>query len=386
MRNGNLMGMSSNLCNPDHTLLRDSDVLEYSHFPEEFNYRDAQMKDLAFSLRPGLHGARPLNVVLQGLPGTGKTTSVRTIFAEVEETTKRILPVYVNCHSEKTLFAVLSRIHSELFGHSPPSLGNPRRDILDRIGTAMVERNIVLSVCLDDANYLLPDKVLNSVLSTLLRINETYHDAKCGVIVTVSNTDTNFARELDPSVMSIFQPMEIVFPSYTREEIHGILKERAIRAFYPGTLPGPVLDLIVDRTTACGDLRVGLELLRRAAFLADREGVRVIGTPHVDAAFEFSRHVQIEHLTGLLTEPELSLLAHIARLVIRNPDSSLTMGMIYESAQLQMPLSYTNFHKRIRKFDEMRLINVHHRNTGRRGKTREITLRYDPKKVVEVCG
>ncbi len=378
--------MSPNLCHPDYTLLRDSDVLEFTHIPEQFNYREAQLKDLAFSLSPGLHGARPVNAVLRGLPGTGKTTSVKTIFAEVEETTKRILPVYVNCHSEKTLFAVLSRIHSDLFGHSPPSLGNPRRDILDRIGTAIVERKVVLSVCLDDANYLLPDKVLNSVLSTILRIYETYRGAKSGVIATVSNTDTNFYKELDPSVMSVFRPMEIVFPSYTREEIYGILKERATPAFYPGALPGQVLDDIADRAVSCGDLRVGLDLLRRAAMLADREGLRAIGTQHVDAAFEFSKHVQMEHLTGILTEPELSLLAHIARLMIQDPDSSLTMGMLYESAQLQMPISYTNFHKRIRKFDEMRLINVHHRNTGHRGKTREITLRYDPVKVMEACG
>jgi len=378
--------MLPNLSNPDHAIFRDSDVLEFTYMPEQFNYREAQLKDLAFSLSPSLHGARPINAVLRGLPGTGKTTSVKTIFAEVGETTRRIVPVYVNCHSEKTLFAILSRIHSELFGHSPPSLGNPRRDILDRIGTAIVERKVVLSVCLDDANYLLPDKVLNSVLSTLLRIYETYPGAKSGVIATVSNIDTNFYKELDPSVMSVFRPMEIIFPSYTHEEIHGILKERATRALYPGALSDQVLDNIVNRAVSCGDLRVGLDLLRRAAMLADREGLMAIDTHHVDAAFEFSKHVQLEHLTGILTSPELNLLAHIAQRMIEDPDSPLTMGMLYDSAQMQMPISYTNFHKRIRKFDEMRLINVHHRNTGHRGKTREITLRYDPVKVMEACG
>lgn len=378
--------MPPNLSIPDHTLLRDNDVLEFTHIPEHFNHREAQLKDLAFSLSPGLHGARPFSAVLRGPPGTGKTTSVKHIFAEVEETTKRILPVYVNCHSEKTLFAVLSRIHTELFGHSPSSLGNPKRHVLDRIGTALVERDIVLSVCLDDANYLLPDRVLNSVLSTILRIYETYRGAKSGVIATVSNTDTDFSRELDASVMSVFRPMEIVFPSYTCDEIHSILQERAIRAFYPGALSGQVLDDIADRAVSCGDLRVGLDLLRRAAMLADREGLKAISTQHVDAAFEFSKYVQMDHLTGMLNEPDLSLLGHIARLIQKNPDLSLTTGILYESARLEMPISYTNFYKTIRRFDEMRLINVHHRNKGFRGKSSEITLRYDPKKVIEVCG
>ena len=88
----------------------------------------------------------------------------------------------------------------------------------------------------------------------------------------------------------------------------------------------------------------------------------------------------------MLNESELSLLTHIARLILQDPDSSLTTGMLFESAHLEMPISYTNFRKGIRKFDEMRLINVHPRNTGFRGKSREITLRYDPKKVIEVCG
>jgi len=378
--------MPPNLSIQDHTIFRDSEVLESGHVPEQFNYREAQMKALAFSLSPGLHGARPINAILRGLPGTGKPTSVKQIFAEVEETPKRILPVYVNCQNDRTLFAVLSRIHSQMFGHAPPPLGCPGGQILDRIGKTLMDRKVVLAVCLDDANYLLPGKLLNNILYTILRLYETYPGTKSGVMVTVSNMDTNFSRELDPCVRSVFQPMEIYFSPYTREEIHSILQDRVRKALYPGALSDEILNLIVDKAASCGDLRVGLDLIRRAAISADREGLMAVGSQHVESAFEYSQNIHLETSMKTLTGEELDLLTHIAHLTLEEPEMPLTAGSLYESAQMKMRLSYTLFHQRIKKFDEMRLINVHLRSMGNGGKTREIMLRYDPVKVMEACG
>jgi len=59
----------------DETLFRNRDLFEIDYIPEEFNYRESQLKDIAFALQPGLHGSRPLNMALRGLPGTGKTTA-----------------------------------------------------------------------------------------------------------------------------------------------------------------------------------------------------------------------------------------------------------------------------------------------------------------------
>jgi len=51
-----------------------------------------------------------------------------------------------------------------------------------------------------------------------------------------------------------------------------------------------------------------------------------------------------------------------------------------------MRLSYTLFHQRIKKFDEMRLINLNLKSKGNCGKMREIMLQYSPVKVMEVRG
>ena len=53
--------MKTKILMADQTLFQDRDVFEIDHVPEEFNYRDAQLKDLAFAIQPALEGTRPLN-------------------------------------------------------------------------------------------------------------------------------------------------------------------------------------------------------------------------------------------------------------------------------------------------------------------------------------
>ncbi|MDD1706805.1 MAG: cell division control protein 6, partial [Methanoregulaceae archaeon] len=86
-----------NLLMWDETLFRDLEVFEIDYVPGQFNHREIQMRELAFQIQPGLRGGRPLNSICRGLPGTGKTTSVRKLFAEIEETTKKLIPIYINC-------------------------------------------------------------------------------------------------------------------------------------------------------------------------------------------------------------------------------------------------------------------------------------------------
>jgi cell division control protein 6 len=378
--------MSQHFFIREHTIFRDCDVFEFDHIPEQFNYRDAQIRDLAFALEPALRGSRPTNTLLRGLPGTGKTTAVKRIFAEIEETTKRILPVYVNCHNDKTLFAVYSKIYLELFGLVPPSIGTPARQVLHKIAKTLAEQKVVLVVCLDDANVLLLENVLNQAINTILRINNDYPGTRAGIIATTSNMDVDFSRELDSSVISVFQPTEIYFPPYNQDEIRSILQDRIRQAFYPGTIPDEILDDIVDKTMTCGDLRVGLDLVRRAALNAECDGENSVGTKHVESAFEFSKYVHLGATMKTLSSDERKLLQHIAHLSLEDSDSAITSRILFESVQRNMRISYSTFHQRLKKFDEMRLININHKARSMGGQTKEIVLRYDPVKVKEGCG
>ncbi|MGB8821342.1 MAG: hypothetical protein WCC68_09170 [Methanoregula sp.] len=46
-----------------------------------------------------------------------------------------------------------------------------------------------------------------------------------------------------------------------------------------------------------------------------------------------------------------------------------------------MPIGYTRFYEIVKKMDAMRLVNLQYR--GGKGRTRVITLRYEPARVLE---
>ena len=52
----------------DETLFRDLDTFEIDYIPDQFNYRENQLRELAFLIRPGIKGSRPLNAILKGTP------------------------------------------------------------------------------------------------------------------------------------------------------------------------------------------------------------------------------------------------------------------------------------------------------------------------------
>lgn len=365
----------------DETLFQDPDVFEIDYVPEQFNFRDAQMRELAACLRPGLRGARPLNTICRGLPGTGKTTTVRKIFSAIEEETKRLIPVYINCQIENTKFAIFSQIYRRLSGHSPPASGTSFKQIFDATCRLIAREEAVLVVALDDANYLLYEGEINRVLYTLLRAHEVAEGVRIGIITIISDMEINLPAMVDARVASVFRPTEIHFPPYGEEEVRGILHERVLQGLYPGVLPAEMLDLVVDMTMRAGDLRVGIDLLKRAALNAETDARRRIERDDITRAFEVSRYLHLDVTLRSLRPEEQAVFAVIAELC-RGRTGELTAGAAFDTAHEAQGIGYTRFYEMIQKFDALRLIDLHYRQG--RGRTRLISLRFPPERILDV--
>jgi archaeal cell division control protein 6 len=363
----------------DETIFRDPDVLEIDYLPEQFEFRDAQMRELAFQIKPGLRGGRPLNTVCKGLPGTGKTTSIRKLFTEIEETTKKLVPVYINCQIDNTKFAIISQIYRKLAGHLPPSSGTSFKQVFDAIARILVRDEIVLLVALDDANYLLYENEINKILYTLLRSHESYEGTRIGVIVIVSDLDVDIARAVDARVASVFCPTEIYFPPYGDVEVREIMKARAMQGLFQGVLSEELLDLVVEQTLKSGDLRVGIDLLKRAALSAERAARRSIERDDVCKAYEISKYLHLSYTVKTLNEEERAILLALAGR--SSQEKEMNAGEVYKSLKESQSIGYTRFYEIIKKMDAMRLVNLQYRDG--KGRTRVITLRYDPEKIIE---
>lgn len=371
--------MKKSLLMWDETLFREPEVFELDYVPEQFQHREDQVKELAFQVRPGMKGARPLNTVCRGLPGTGKTTSVKKLFTEIEETTKKLIPVYVNCQIDNTKFSIFSQIYRKLAGHLPPASGTSFKQVFDAIARIMQRDDAVLLVALDDANYLLYENEMNRVLYTLLRSHEAYAGTRIGVILIISDMNVDLVQAVDARVASVFRPTEVYFPPYKEEEVAGILRDRVNQGLYPNVLPDAMFRLVVEQTMKSGDLRVGIDLLKRATLNAEKEARRIIERDDICRAYEVSRYLHLAFTVKTLKAEEKELLRKVAEL--SSGEKEMNAGEVYRSLKEKESLGYTRFYEMVKKLDAMRLVNLSYRDG--RGRTRLISLRYDPGRVLE---
>ncbi|HWQ65921.1 MAG TPA: ORC1-type DNA replication protein [Methanospirillum sp.] len=362
----------------EETLFRDPDVFEIDYIPDQFNYRENQMRELAFLLRPGIRGGRPLNSVIKGPPGTGKTTSVKKIFSDIGEVESKMIPIHINCQIENTRFSILSEIYKTLAGHNPSAAGNSFKRVYESIAQTMIQQDRVVIVALDDANYLLYENELNKILYLLLRSHETYPGTRIGVVVIISDMEVDLSREMDIRVTSVFSGTEIYFPPYSESEVYQILRERVLQGLYPGVLSDEMLRLIATHTMSSGDLRVGIDMLKRATLNAEMAAEREISREHIREAYKVSRYVHLQYSIKSLSKEEKEVLKTIT--IASQSDEALTSGEVYQKIKDTTKMGYTTFYTIIQKLDGLRLLNLQYKDG--RGRTRMINVRYEPEKIL----
>ncbi|MFA5614032.1 MAG: AAA family ATPase [Methanoculleus sp.] len=360
----------------DQTLFRDIDVFDPTYLPLHLAHRDAQTRELAYLIDPALQGGTPGNAILRGPPGTGKTTTVRTVFAEVEKTTGKVVPVYVNCRQNHTLLAVYRCIAGHLLGYTPRS--RHLDDIREGIAARLVETGAILLVCLDDANYLVAADTYNILLYQLLRLYERWDVRGAGVFAVTSDLRLNLYTEADGPVRSVFHPHEVTFLPYATTEIREILGERVRQGLYPGVVPTGVLDLIARMTADAGDIRVGIDLVRAAAIRAEGEGRRRVSRGDVTAASSVPGSPVLAARAAALSEGERALLYRIAEQSLSG--GGMMAGAVFEEAQDYLAIGKTTYHARLRRLADAGIVDL---LPTRRG--HEVFLRYAPGEVFAIC-
>ncbi|WP_135821730.1 ORC1-type DNA replication protein [Halostella litorea] len=360
----------------DESVFRNEHVFEIDYVPETFKHRESQVDSLKHCLRPAVRGSRPLNAMVRGPPGTGKTTAVQKLFGELSGKTG-VRTTRVNCQVNATRYSVFSQLFETMFDYEPPSSGISFKKLFDQITEKLVEEEEVLVVALDDVNYLFYESEASDTLYSLLRAHEEHSGARIGVIVISSDPDLDVIEELDGRVQSVFRPEDIYFPVYGEREIAEILAERVERGFHDDVVSAPVLDRVAELTAESGDLRVGIDLLRRAGLNAEMRASRTVSVEDVDDAYEKSKYVHLSRSLENLSDSEAELVRVIAE------HEGKQAGDVYEAFHDETDLGYTRYSEIINKLDNLGLVEAEYTDVEGRGRSRSLALAYDPQAVID---
>ncbi|WP_435100925.1 ORC1-type DNA replication protein [Halarchaeum sp. P4] len=354
----------------DESVFRDEHVFEIDYVPEAFRHRESQLQTLQYALKPAVRGNRPLNAMVRGPPGTGKTTAVQKLFAELGGQ-PGVRVVRVNCQVDSTRYGVFSRVFQSIFDYEPPSSGISFKKLFGQVAERLIDEEEVLVVALDDVNYLFYENEASDTLYSLLRAHETYPGAKVGVVAVSSDPDLDVIEALDGRVQSVFRPEEAYFPVYDREEVADILGDRVKVGFRDGAVGMDVLDRVAELTSNTGDLRVGIDLLRRAGLHAESRASRTVELEDVEAVSEEARNLHLSRNLDALSEVERTLVDVVAD---HNGEQA---GDVYDAFAERTDLGYTRYTEVVNKLDQLGLIDARYESLEGRGRSRTLTLAHD---------
>ncbi|NOZ77350.1 MAG: ORC1-type DNA replication protein [Euryarchaeota archaeon] len=359
----------------DESLFRDHLVFDPQYVPESYIHRNAQVEAIAAAIRPGLKGSRPINALIYGPPATGKTTAIQKLAEQLGEIPEggRVVLAHINCQIHTSRFAIFSQIHEQVVGHLPPETGVPFKRVYEAIFKRLIKDGRCLIAVLDDMNYLFFDRHANEIMYDILRAHEVYPGARTGLFGIVSDTEFNY--KIDDKVRSMFQPREIFFPPY---QIYDILKNRCTLGFSPGVISDELVERAAEVAYERGDLRLGIELLRRAALAAEAEGLRRIEPRHIEEALGPAKTTGLGSMIDTLSREEKRLLEVLAGLDEETVDS----GRLYESYKEASGESYTTFYRVLEKLEAIRLLDATYSGRGKKGRTRNITLRFGKEEIL----
>ena len=372
----------------------DREILRHTYVPKFLPHRQKEMMSLVVPLSSALKNATPSNLVLYGLPATGKTVTTKLIGEEIkvkaEELSKKIYFIYINCNITNTTYGVLQKISSEIIDNEDdkiPFAGLSLDNIYAKLLTILDKNGCIIIIVLDEVDKLKGDEALYM----LTRMNTDLKKTKVSLILISNNL--LFKQLLDSRVNSSLGSENITFEPYNALQLQDILLERVKVALKPNSFEEGVIPFCAALAAQDnGSARKALDLMRVSGEVAERNGAKKITIKHVIIAQSKIQEDCIkETINNLPTQFKLVLFS-ISKKILKNKKNCLKQGIttgeayaIYQDTCKEVcfkSLTQRRITDIVQELDTLGLLITRVVSLGRHGKTKEIQLSVPPEEII----
>ena len=364
------------------SLFIDRKAFDHAFEPSNLPHRDHEVEALVRNLVDALNGHIPSNMLLYGVPGSGKTVVTRFVLGQLldkgVEMGQPVQTYEINCRNVDTKYRVVQTIASQLArrGDTPiPFTGWPTDRVLETLIYRMDRAAGVHIIVLDEIDNLV-SRAGDDLLYNLTSLNTVLRNARC-CIIGISN-DLHFTQQLDPRVSSRLSQEDLVFHPYGALEIQDILNERVETGLREDVLEGGVLELCAALAAQeHGDARRALDLLRISVQKAEQRAQARVDPKHVRLA---QSQLEYDQVTPVLKSLPLHQKVVLFAIILNEENGmrNISTGEVYRTyadACMKIgvePLTPRRISSLLNELDTLGLIMARNVSKGRGGRSKQV--------------
>jgi len=364
------------------SLFIDRKAFDHAFEPSNLPHRDHEVEALVRNLVDALNGHIPSNMLLYGVPGSGKTVVTRFVLGQLldkgVEMGQPVQTYEINCRNVDTKYRVVQTIASQLArrGDTPiPFTGWPTDRVLETLIYRMDRAAGVHIIVLDEIDNLV-SRAGDDLLYNLTSLNTVLRNARC-CIIGISN-DLHFTQQLDPRVSSRLSQEDLVFHPYGALEIQDILNERVETGLREDVLEGGVLELCAALAAQeHGDARRALDLLRISVQKAEQRAQARVDPKHVRLA---QSQLEYDQVTPVLKSLPLHQKVVLFSIILNEENGlrNISTGEVYRTyadACMKIgvePLTPRRISSLLNELDTLGLIMARNVSKGRGGRSKQV--------------
>lgn len=369
-----------------NVVFSDKRFLDSLFLPSNIIGRKNEAEQFLSHIESARHGLVVPLVSVYGRSGSGKSTLVKFVCQNITDIASF---AFVNLRKSKTIFGCANLILSDL-GAAPLKSAEGLNKVVDKIGekienTLALENKKLFLLVMDEYDVIFSDTrgKPSDFVYKLLTLEENLREKGLMLcIITISN-NALIDYDLDDRVKSRMGNSEVFFAPYSKDNVLGILHDRADKAFSK-KVNDEILQYCAELSSSDhGDARRALDLLRLSGELCDG---KKITKPDVDKAQEQLQKDRISMILSSASYHQRLLIGAICSNTLFSDSGWIATSAIYEKyckivSENAKRLSYRRIVDLLVELVNTGLITSRTLSRGRNGYGTEYKLKLSPDMV-----